>query len=186
MTRDMNTVCPLPWSLASTKQQTLFAKFPLFFRSVHFPGPYPSNLALLGIQCGIGWFPLIEEAAGKIEQELYAEWCRQGRLPENIASLDYEIRIDTGLKFGYPIMSYCSEIREVAGRLEMTMVGGYLCHPHTSTRIRTIIENAGVLARTVCERCGEPGKFREGYWEHVYCDECVAPKPPPDPFAPAP
>jgi hypothetical protein len=164
------------------EQRKLFAKFPLFFRSVHFPASYPSNLALLGIQCGVGWFPIIEEAAKRIEQELETEWSRQARLPENIASLDYEIRKDTGMNIGFPIMSFCSEIRQVGGGLDMTMVGGYLCHPHTSKRIRGFIENAGLRARTVCERCGERGKFREGYWEHVYCDDCVAPKPPPDPF----
>ena len=169
--------------LAMQYQQKLFSKFPLFFRSVHYPVAYPSNLALLGIQCGLGWFWVIEEAAREIEQELDFEWCNQLRMPQNIASLDYDVRpISPTFTSPYPVMHFCSDIREASGQLEIFVVGGYLCHPATSRRIEGIIERAQSRARTVCERCGAHGTFREGRWQHVYCDECIAPKLMPDSF----
>ena len=170
-------------SLAMQLQQELFSKFPLFFRSVHYPGAYPSNLALMGIRCGPGWFSIIEEAAQEIEQELKSEWCRQLHKPQNIASLDYDVRPVSPLFTSvYPVMHFCSSIREVSGQLEIFVVEGYLCHPATSRRIDGIIKRAQSHARTVCECCGAPGKFREGHWQHVYCDECIAPELMPDSF----
>ncbi|MFL9882869.1 hypothetical protein PQR66_07525 [Paraburkholderia agricolaris] len=170
--------------LAMQYQQKLFSKFPLFFRSVLYPAAYPSNLALLGIRCGLGWYSVIEEAAREIEQELNLEWCNQVRVPQNIASLDYDVLRPLSPTFtsAYPIMHFCSDIHGASGRLEISVVGGYLCHPVTSRRIEEIIKGAQSRARTACERCGSPGTFREGYWQHVYCDECIAPKLMPDSF----
>lgn len=170
--------------LAVQLQRELFSKFALFFRSVHYPVAYPSNLALMGIRCGPGWFSVIDEAARDIEQQLDEEWCRQLNMPQNIASLDYEMRwpISPTYTSAFPIMHFCSDIREASGQLEIVVVGGYLCHPAVSRRIDEIIKKAQVDARSVCECCGAPGTFRNGRWQHVYCDECVAPKLMPDSF----
>jgi hypothetical protein len=170
-------------SLAMQLQQELFSKFPLFFRSVHYPVAYPSNLALMGIRCGPGWFSIIAEAAQDIEQELKSEWCRQLHKPQNIASLDYDVRPVSPLFTSvYPVMHFCSSIREVSGQLEIFVVEGYLCHPATSRRIDGIIKRAHSHARSVCECCGASGTFREGHWQHVYCDACIAPELMPDSF----
>jgi hypothetical protein len=166
-----------PW-LVTEQQQKLFSSYPLFFRSARYPAAYPSNLALFGIQSGLGWYPIIEAAALEIERELHTTWCAQARTPNNIASIDYELRAEASLDvYVYPVMSFCSGIREASGQLHISMVQGYLCGPEPWHRIRESIKKAEARARTACERCGEPGRFREMYWEHVYCDDCVAPKP---------
>jgi hypothetical protein len=171
-----------PW-LAGEKQQQLFSRYPLFFRSVHYPKAYPSNLAFLGIQCGFGWYSIIETAAREIEQELHMMWCEQARSPEYLASMDYQLRAGTSLDvYVYPVIPFCSDIRVVAGQLQVSMVSGYLCDGQAWLRIRESITKAEVRTRAACERCGEPGVFREMYWEHVYCNDCVAPKPAVDPF----
>jgi hypothetical protein len=74
-------------ALATDKQQQLFSRYPLFFRAVRYPEAYPSNLAFFGIQCGLGWYPLIEAAAQEIEAELRSMWCDQAPSIENMASL---------------------------------------------------------------------------------------------------
>jgi hypothetical protein len=170
--------------LAVQLQRELFSKFPLFFRSVQYPVAYPSNLALMGIRCGPGWFSVVDEAARDIEQELDEEWCRQLNMPHNIASLDYEMRWPISPRYtsAYPVMHFCSDIREASGQLEILVVGGYLCNPAVSRRIDEVIQKAQMNARTICECCGAPGTFRQGQWQHVYCEECIAPKLMPDSF----
>jgi hypothetical protein len=171
-----------PW-LALEHQQKLFAKYPLFFRAVHYPNAYPSNLAFFGIQCGLGWYPIIEAAAQEIERELHMIWCAQAHSPEHIASMDQELRAGTSLHtYVYPFIAFCSEIREITGKLKIAMASGYLFDPQMWDRIRGSIENAEARSATACERCGEPGVFREWYWEHVLCDECNSTKPLVDPF----
>jgi hypothetical protein len=72
-----------PW-LANEEQQKLFARYPLFFRAVRYPEAYPSNLAFFGIQCGIGWYPIIEAAVHEIEAELRTMWCEQAHSVERM------------------------------------------------------------------------------------------------------
>ncbi|CAE6754168.1 hypothetical protein [Paraburkholderia nemoris] len=161
-----------PW-LAIEQQQTLFSSYPLFFRAVRYPEAYPSNLAFLGIQCGLGWYPIVEAAAQEIEAELRAMWCEQARSLEKMASIDLGLlREMSGV---YPVIPFCSDIGETGGQLKISLLDGHLCDGKVWLRIRQSVENAVHLARSVCELCGRPGELREIYWHHVYCDECTAP-----------
>ncbi|MFL9992383.1 hypothetical protein PQR34_14315 [Paraburkholderia sediminicola] len=159
--------------LATGKQQQLFSRYPLFFRSVQYPKAYPSNLAFFGIQCGLGWYPIVEAAAREIEAELRSMWCEQAHSIENMASLDHRLLMDSSGV--YPVIPVCAEIREAAGQLEFVVLDGYLFEGDVCLRICESVEKAVHLARSVCERCGRPGELRERYWRHVYCDECTAP-----------
>jgi hypothetical protein len=161
-----------PW-LAIEQQRKLFSRYPLFFRSVRYPQAYPSNLAFFGIQCGLGWYPLIEAAAQEIEAELRSMWCDQAPSIENMASLDYHLLRDESAVF--PVIPFCVDIRETEGKLRIPILTGYLCDEEAWSRIVESVQTAMRLARGVCERCGRPGKLREIYWHHVYCDECLAP-----------
>lgn len=161
-----------PW-MAIEQQQKLFSRYPLFFRSVRYPEVYPSNLAFFGIQCGLGWYPIIEAAAQEIEAELRSMWCEQAPSIENMASLDYQLLMDESAVF--PVIPFCVDIRETEGRLQMPLLTGYLCDEDVWPRIVGSAEKAMRMARGVCERCGKPGKLRKIYWHHVYCDECSAP-----------
>jgi hypothetical protein len=160
-------------ALATDKQQQLFSRYPLFFRAVRYPEAYPSNLAFFGIQCGLGWYPLIEAAAQEIEAELRSMWCDQAPSIENMASLDYHLLRDESAVF--PVIPFCVDIRETEGKLRMPILTGYLCDEEAWPRIVESAQKAMRLARGVCERCGRPGTLREIYWHHVYCDECLAP-----------
>lgn len=166
-----------PW-LDIAQQQKLFSEAPLFFRSVHYPEAYPSNLAFFGIQCGLGWYPIIEAAAKEIEELLHEVWQEQVKFPENLASLDRKLSQRSSLSDAlFPIMPFCSEIRETGGRLQIVITNGYLCENYQWLCIREYMKHVESLAQSVCERCGNPGKLRKGYWEHVYCDECIRPPP---------
>lgn len=161
-----------PW-LAIEQQQKLFSRYPLFFRSVRYPEAYPSNLAFFGIQCGLGWYPIIEAAAQEIEAELRSMWCEQAPSIENMASLDYQLLMDESAVF--PVIPFCVDIRETEGRLQIPLLTGYLCDEEVWPRIVESAQKAMRMARGVCERCGKPGKLREIYWHHVYCDDCLVP-----------
>ncbi|CAE6807637.1 hypothetical protein [Paraburkholderia domus] len=161
-----------PW-LANEEQQKLFSRYPLFFRAVSYPDAYPSNLAFFGIQCGVGWYPVIEAAAQEIEAELRTMWCEQAHSVERMASIDHGLLME--MSSVYPVIPLCSDIRETAGRLKISLLEGHLCDDEVWLRIRQSGEKAIHLAGSVCERCGRPGNLREIYWHHVYCDECTAP-----------
>jgi hypothetical protein len=159
------------------EQGRLFSSYPLLFRSARYPREYPANLGLLGIQCGAGWYPIIETAADEIERELEMLWARQIRDTEEIAILDRLLRygFPAGAKL-LPIIPFCSSIHALAGQLAITIDYGVFCDMQSWTRIREAVQKAERRAQIVCECCGEKGAFRE-HWNHVYCDDCIAPEP---------
>ena len=161
-----------PW-LATDKQEQLFSRYPLFFRAVRYPEVYPSNLAFFGIQCSLGWYPIVEAAAQEIEAELRTMWCEQAHSVERMASIDHGLLME--MSGVYPVIPLCSDIKETAGQLRISLLDGHLSDDELRLRIRQSVEKAVHLARSVCERCGRPGELRERYWRHVYCDECTAP-----------
>ena len=161
-----------PW-LATDKQEQLFSRYPLFFRAVRYPEVYPSNLAFFGIQCSLGWYPIVEAAAQEIEAELRTMWCEQEHSVERMASIDHGLLME--MSGVYPVIPLCADINETAGQLRISLLEGHLSDDEAWLRIRQSVEKAVHLARSVCELCGRPGKLREIYWHHVYCDECTAP-----------
>lgn len=159
-------------SRLASEQSRLFARYPLFFRAARNPEAYPSNISHFGIQCGRGWYPIIEAAAREIEQELRTMWCDQAQNPESLSAMDGVLLSGRRL---YPVLPFCTDISQVAGELTMELQDGYLCDIDAWGRIRKSVEKAVSNARCACESCGRPGRFREIYWRHVYCDGCTAP-----------
>ncbi len=158
----------------TAEQSHLIAQYPLLFRAVRNPEAYPSNLAHLGIQCGPGWYPIIEAAAREIEHELRMMWSEPLQNPESLSAMDEELL--SGRR-AYPVLPFCRDISQVAGELKMDIEGGQLCDIAAWKRLRKSVEQAASQSRYTCESCGRPGKFREIHWRHVYCDACVAPFP---------
>ncbi|MBA9856094.1 hypothetical protein ACUXPM_002306 [Ralstonia sp. 151470066-2] len=72
----------------AAEQSRLFSRYPLFFRATRNPKAYPSNIAHFGIQCGRGWYPIIEASAREIEHELRTMWCDQVQNPESLSAMD--------------------------------------------------------------------------------------------------
>ena len=173
-------------------QLYLFEKYPLFFRATRFPETYLSNLGYLGLQCGPGWFPAVEEAAATIENELYKLLERTSEAGVLVtvdrllkgATNKYQLNEAEVIDCSMTLIPYCSEICEDNGMLRISIVNGFLCDGATWMAIRKAADRAIIGASHSCERCGQPGIFRSGYWCRVYCDECAAvnvaasPKPP--------
>ncbi|WP_321574343.1 hypothetical protein [Burkholderia sp. BE17] len=162
---------PRLWML-NAWQNDLFSRFPLFFRAVHHPDSYPANISHFGIQCGVGWYPIIEALARDIEFELRTLWREQVQFPEKLAELDSALASGRAT---YPLLPLCTDIGQVAGELVIALVHGNMCPIEAWARIRAYVEIAKASARCICESCGNPGKFREDYWRRVYCDDCITP-----------
>jgi hypothetical protein len=160
-----------PW-MANGEQSRLISRYPLFFRAARNPEAYPSNFAHFGIQCGIGWYPIIEAAAREIEDELRTMWCDQTRNPVNLSATDEALL--SGVRV-YPVLPFCANVTQVAGELTMEVQDGLLCDTDVWQRIQKTVENAVSTARCVCESCGKSGRFRKTYWRRVYCDGCIGP-----------
>lgn len=163
---------PRLWML-NAWQNDLFSRFPLFFRAVHHPDSYPANISHFGIQCGVGWYPIIEALARDVELELRTLWHEQLQFPEKLAELDSAL---VSGRATYPVLPICTDIGQVAGKLVISLVHGNMCPTDAWARIRAYVEIAEASAQCICESCGNQGKFREDYWRRVYCDACITPK----------
>jgi hypothetical protein len=162
----------------SAKQGELFAKYPLFFRAVAALDVQPSNLRNFGIQCGAGWYPLLEEAAALIEDEL-VEARNQLVQWDNIAALEHAVLMQRTDRT-YPVLPLCTDIQQVKGVLAIVIVQGFISDPALWQRIVAIVDETKEKSRSICESCGAPGKMRPLYWRHVYCEECISPIGPVD------
>ncbi|WP_322050550.1 hypothetical protein [Paraburkholderia bannensis] len=154
-------------------QNELFSKFPLFFRAVHHPDAYPTNISRLGIECGAGWYSVIEALASDVELELRTLWRERLQFPDKLAELD------TALVYGratYPLLPICTDIEQVQGKFVVVMRSGSLCPDDVWSRICQYIDFAEERAQHCCESCGKPGTFREDFWRRVYCDDCITPE----------
>ncbi|WP_156516560.1 hypothetical protein [Paraburkholderia caribensis] len=162
---------PRPW-LANGEQARLLSRYPLFFRAVHHPSAYPSNMAHFGIQCGSGWYAIIEELAREVEEELRVMWEELIELPTSLALVDETLLLGRGV---YPIVPVCTDIFQTSGEMSVVVTDGHVCGVDTLAQIRGSIEKAITKSRKTCESCGTPGKYRQGYLRRVYCDACVGP-----------
>lgn len=158
---------------------TLFGKYPLFFRAIVSVPLYRCPLAHWGIECGNGWYSIIDEAASKIELEL------EGLLARYRPQLMHRLRskrrrsIDViwdlaqiDQKDHVPEMPLCAEIKEQMGLLRLYIQSGQVCDGSTWRRICAIANEAERKSETTCERCGQPGFMRRHTWGRVYCNEC--------------
>ncbi|MBB5441614.1 MULTISPECIES: hypothetical protein [unclassified Paraburkholderia] len=163
---------PRLWML-NAWQNDLFSRFPLFFRAVHHPDSYPANISHFGIQCGVGWYPIIEALARDVEFELRTLWREQLQFPEKLAALDSAL---VSGRATYPLLPICTDIEQVLGKFVIALLPGKMCPTDVWGRIRKYVEIAEASALCICESCGKRGTFRESYWRRVYCDDCIAPE----------
>jgi hypothetical protein len=98
-----------------------------------------------------GWEPLIREAAAKIEAEI-----------DRLEKEDPE-----GFKIAWENGAYrAAQVKEKFGTLRFYMTSA------NDTMMRAI-EEAESKSGSTCERCGKPGKERDGGWIKTRCDECA-------------
>jgi len=151
-------------------QERLFKKYPKLFRQVNLP---PSQTCMCwGIECGKGWFPIIEALC---------EW-----LDWNIKHNDYPqvefIQIKEkfgGLRIYYTIVGKELSEKEFNRRKKIknkykdykTYKEYYNIHFY---KIDGAIEFAGRISYKICENCGRPGKLITIYgWNYTLCKDCA-------------
>ena len=145
-------------------QAELFRRYPNFFRKhgkrlvapeiiADFESRLMDDFAPFderGIECGDGWFAIVDRLSRVCEDEismLISNGVVKGCWPR-VAQIKEKMG---GLRF-YINGSVSSELRQKILQAE-TDEGESFC---------------------TCERCGKPGKLREGSWRRTYCDNCNA------------
>jgi len=127
-------------------QEILFLRYPKLFRRHEVPD---APIDERGIECGDGWFALVERLASAGEAEIVALQA-QGVPPS-----------------AWPRVA---QIKEKFGSLRFYLDGN--CSEQFSQLIR---ETADRLSVTVCEECGMPGQLRNGRrYVRTTCDACEA------------
>ena len=106
-------------------------------------GPYDE----WGIECGDGWFALVDRLCQACESEI-----------EGLIALGVS-------KERWPRVG---QIKEKAGSLRFYLTGPFSEALHEQ---RTQSEHE---SRCICEQCGAPGLLRDGRWRKTYCDSCYA------------
>lgn len=106
-------------------------------------GPFDEH----GIECGDGWFNLVDRLSGACEREIETLMA-QGEPTE-----------------GWPRIA---QIKEKMGGLRF-----YVNGPLSDDLQTRILKVENIESLRTCERCGAPGKLRDGRWRHTYCDNCA-------------
>lgn len=126
-------------------QQQLFGRYPLVLRTTSRTAP----LAAWGIECGDGWFQILEVLLGQFEA--YA----QARLASGIARSQ---------------LPYAAQVKEKMGTLRV-----YIRMRERVSELDLALDQAEAASYSTCESCGAPGVGRnEGGWLRVSCDACEA------------
>lgn len=101
-----------------------------------------------GIECGDGWFDLVDRLSRACENEIATLMAQS--VPQE----------------GWPRIA---QIKEKFSGLRF-----YLRGPLSEDLRAQILQVENIESHRTCERCGTPGKLREGRWRHTYCDSCDA------------
>ena len=109
-------------------------------------GPFDER----GIECGDGWFAIVDRLCGACENEI-AVLILQG------VDKKYWPRV--------------AQIKEKMGGLRLYVKG--LISDQLRFQILQAEDDEGESYRT-CKRCGAAGKLRYGSGKHTYCDGCEA------------
>lgn len=172
-------------SPALEAQRILLAKYPIFFRAVKYPKQYPCNLSHWGIQCGPGWYPIIDSAIQTIEIELCSlliginsfdilaeiESRMQNNESETKSGLSWQGSVDV-------LIPFCKQVSiNDIGELNMFSSGGYSCNAQSWARIRDAIKIAIKKTYKTCERCGAYNAKPNDNWGRIYCDQCSSLSP---------
>ena len=165
----------------SEAERALLLKYPLLYRAIQEPEAYQTVLGHWGLQCGAGWYAIIDAASAKIEivlREILAGFDVRQHLTHierklqdlrSSPSLDDDGDWEDDAK---PLLPICVQIKEKLGSLCFYMQSGLLGGDADWECISAAIEEAEHQARTTCEGCGQPGSFRLKGWLRVTCDAC--------------
>jgi len=136
-------------------QMALKRKYPLFLKGLFDNIAAPKEpISMFGIECGEGWFGIIDELGSKIEPLIKkfitanTEECGPG-IPHVFDPTGFPRALQIKEKFAQ-IRIYMSATEEMY----------------------KYITEAEEKSATVCETCGKPGKTRGKNWVYTACEEC--------------
>jgi len=132
--------------MGRTVEYLLFGSYPIVFRAAGKLGRYPLPISRRGIECGLGWFPIVEDLAAWLENEARMIKAAGKQVP------------------------LISQVKEKMGTLTIYVRSFPKARFFSDLHPRLIA--ASDRSEVVCEICGAPGTFyQSGYWR-VRCDKC--------------
>lgn len=129
----------------------LIYKYPLIFRAAANPRRYSHTpIAHRGLECGQGWYPIIEDLAVWLEEEASALKAAGKRLP-------------------VPVIT---QVKEKLGTLTVHVSG--FPPKRFFAELLPRLNTASGRSKTVCEICGAAGTSHEDGYMRTRCDKCEA------------
>lgn len=127
----------------SPEERACAERFPDLFRHLTEKGPYYG--IAWGLECGKGWFDILNETFEKLDKTLV-----------------YNVNEDGCDVEGKPVLH---QVKSKFGGLRIYLQS-------ETSEISKIIEEAEERCSVTCELCGAPGVMRRGNWLMVKCDTC--------------
>lgn len=145
-------------------QDKLVEKYPEIFKEI---GSDPRHSCMAwGIECGDGWYDIIDTLCGFIDNEVRNVNCRwQDTLPARRLDVRAaQIKQKFGSLRFYVNIGWTGEPLDEKARMEVSTV---------SNHIHGAVSMAERMSYRVCESCGQPGKINESFvWLRCECDLC--------------
>lgn len=145
-------------------QHELVSKYPDIFKDY---GGDPKNTCLaFGIECGDGWFDIIERLCHLIQSEVdYINRMHKDKMKYRCWAVQVKEKYGT-LRFYYDF-SYAENL----SKQEQDMLHRSMDH------IGGMSAMASTMSARVCEHCGDRGKMGEEVFPRTLCDACHTLKP---------
>lgn len=135
-------------------QQTLTEKYPKIFQVIESQRLMP--YAMFGIECGDGWYNIINALCFQIQNHIDWNNSQRKRLLENNL---YNVSIPDEIS-----QVTVSQVKEKYGDLRFYYEGG-------DSKIDGMVRMAEAMSAVTCEVCGDVGKMRGHGWYYTACDK---------------
>lgn len=132
----------------------LVEKYPKIFTVK--PGAESLPYSMFGIECGIGWYNIIDNLCFQIQSHI--DW-RNSQRALLLGDNPYDIKIPHEVP-----QVIVAQIKEKYGALRFYYHGG-------DERIDGMVRMAEAMSAATCEHCGNIGKPRGKNWIYTACDE---------------
>lgn len=126
-------------------ESKLVERYPTIFRD--YGGPASKTCMAFGMECGSGWYKILDELCAKITE------LTEGSDVKVVA-------LQVKEKFGALRFYYAVENPKEGSRI--------------NEAIAEMVGDAEELSYKTCESCGKPGKKRGQGWVKTLCDACCA------------
>ena len=148
-------------------EEKLFEKYPdIFFQK---DLDMKSTCMCWGIECGDGWYNIIDILCSLIQHEIKQFHAEIERYTLYMKTEDKNKRPIFIERLNQVIESLTSDIQAVQVKEKFGTLRFYTNMPHE--KIDAYIDFAEIISETTCEICGNPGTINDGGWLKVRCQE---------------